>query len=138
MQPGETMFVVLGRPGCDVFVVLDRSGASLGSAGSVRGCHLCCPSPQPTVLLFVDCAHAPAAAGMVPLQRRGIVMIYVHRNVPSVQVDMFTPWKLQQLLLKEFPPSRVAWYSVPEAALWGLTMEKLRSLKNQSASLQYE
>ena len=55
-------------------------------------------------------------------------MVYVHQNVPSVEVDMFTPWKLQQLLIKEFPKSQVRWYSVPEAALWELTVEKLRSL----------
>lgn len=74
----------------------------------------------------------PSAAGMVHLPRKGTVMVYIHRNVPFVQVDMFTPWKLQQILLRQFPKSKVGWYSVPEAALWELTVERLRSLNATS------
>ena len=62
-------------------------------------------------------------------------MFYIHRNVPFVQVDMFTGHRLQQLMLNEFPKARVDWYSIPESALLELTLEKLRELNTTSPAV---
>lgn len=62
-------------------------------------------------------------------------MLYIHRNVPFVQVDMFTPHKLQQLMMREFPKARVEWYGIPEGALFELTLAKLRELNATSGSV---
>lgn len=66
-------------------------------------------------------------AGLVELPGSETIMLYIHRNVPSIQVDMFTPWKLQQML-SNWPPSRVDWFTIPKASLLELTLQKLQEL----------
>jgi len=111
-----------------LFPVVHRYRGCIAMAVSHDGDRWSSPISLSQCGVFGDRTQDHPVAGMVHLTESGQVMLYIHRNVPFVQVDMFTPWKLQQLMLKEFPRAKVDWFSIPEAALLELTLQKLREL----------
>ena len=112
-----------------VFPLVHLMRACIGIAFSLDGLRWSTISPLVSCEAYGDRAVSHPAAGLV---RSGDqVFIFVHEEVPSVRLDLFTPFILQRHWKRSSPPGRIVRYTMSVAKLRRTTAQHLAELRGE-------
>ena len=112
-----------------VFPLVHLMRACIGIAFSLDGLRWSTISPLVSCEAYGDRAVSHPAAGLV---RSGDqVFIFVHEEVPSVRLDLFTPFILQKHWKRSSPPGRIVRYTMSVAKLRRTTAQHLAELRGE-------
>lgn len=113
-----------------VFPLVHLLRACIGMAFSLDGLHWSSITPLLSCEAYGDRAVSHPVAGLVRSGEH--VFLFVHEEVPSVRVDLFTPYPLWRHWNANSPPARITRYAIPVARLRRWTAQHLAELRRDS------
>ena len=113
-----------------VFPLVHLLRACIGMAFSLDGLHWSSVTPLISCEAYGDRAVSHPVAGLVRSGEH--VLLFVHEEVPSVRLDLFTPYPLERHWKANSPPARITRYAIPVARLRRWTAQHLAELRRDS------